>query len=428
MDTVETAGLDEAAVRELVRRVLENSDAEGTEVLVSASNRALTRFANGEIHQNVTETAVDVRVRVLAGRRSGVASTNQVDEKSLRSTVRRAIESAAHLPEGDVTPLAPAVKVAPAQISRDTAEATPEERADRVALICEPAERAGVRAFGALSTGVVRYTVANSRGLFVHTPRAVAMLKIVTMSDGGSGYADRCSPRLAEIDAAGAGAEAIEKALRTIGAEAIVPGLYPVVLEESAVGEILEHVGYMGFSAQDVEEGRSFMRLGERVTGSQVTIRDDGNDPNGIPMPFDFEGVPRQAVVLIDHGVATGILYDSLSARRAGTVSTGHGMPAPNPYGPRGTNLFMDGGSAPNKEALLEGIARGVWVTRLHYVNPVQSRQSSLTGMTRDGTFLIENGKVTRPIKDMRFTQSIMEAFEGVTAITRATRLVPSDD
>jgi predicted Zn-dependent protease len=216
--------------------------------------------------------------------------------------------------------------------------------------------------------------------------------------------------------------------LRTRDAIAIDPGVYPVVLEEGAVAELLEYLSYIGFSGLAVEEGRSFMRLGEKVTGDGIQIWDDGRDPTGLPMPFDFEGVPKKRVDLISGGVATGLVHDTASATRAGVESTGHALPAPNPSGAWASNLFMGGGDAPSKEALADGITRGIWVTRTWYVNVVHPRQSLLTGMTRDGTFLIENGKITRPIKNMRFTQSVMEAFAGATALTRARKLEAGAD
>jgi predicted Zn-dependent protease len=423
------AALEKDEIRRLASTVLEASKADGTEVIVTRRDVALTRFANSEIHQNVAESGINLRVRVIRGSRTGVASTNQVDEGSLRAALARAEETARFMPERPDPPLlAPAAEVAPAAVDMATAGATPEDRAERVGAICRAADAAGVRAFGALSTGVTEYAVANSNGLFVHTPRAVAELRIVTMAEGGSGYADRASARLAEIDAEAAGQEAVEKALRTRGAEAIEPGTYPVVLEEYAVGDILQYLSYIGLSALSVEEGRTFMRPGERITGEAISIWDDGQDPGGVPMPIDFEGVPRRRVDLITRGVATGVVHDLGSAARAGVESTGHGLPAPNPFGAWAVNLFMAGGEAPSSEALAEGIDRGVWVTRLHYVNVFDPRRSSLTGMTRDGTFLIEKGKVTRPIKDMRFTQSVLEAFAGVIAMTRETRVQTGDD
>jgi len=316
----------------------------------------------------------------------------------------------------------------PAAVDEATANATPELRAERVGAICRLAEKSGVNAFGALSTGRTDYAVANTNGLFVTTPRAFAHLRTVAMGDGGSGYADRTSTRIDDIDAAAAGEEAVDKCLRTRDAEAIEPGVYPVILEEYGVAELIEYLSFIGFSALSVEEGRSFMRPGEKITGDRISIWDDGRDPSGLPMPLDWEGVPRQRVELITNGVSTGLVHDMASAARAGVRSTGHGLPAPNPTGAYSVNLFMAGGEADSKADLCEGIERGVWVTRFWYVNIVHPKQSQLTGMTRDGTFLIENGKVTRPIKNMRFTQSIMDAFASASALTRETKLQAGDD
>jgi predicted Zn-dependent protease len=416
-------------LRKITSEVLDASKADHTEVIVSSTDVALTRFANSEIHQNVAEQDIGVRIRVIHKDRVGVASTNQPGEAALREALDRAIESArTQPPRPDLPPLAPPSSLDPVPFDAATAHATPEDRAERVGAICALADRSGVQAFGALSTGSVEYAVANTNGLFISSPRVVAHLRTVAMGDGGSGYADRTSSRLDEIDAAAAGEEAIDKCLRTREAEAIEPGVYPVILEEYGVAELIEYLAFIGFSALAVEEGRSFMRPGEKITGDGISIWDDGRDPSGLPMPLDWEGVPRERVDLITKGVSTGLVHDMASAARAGVESTGHGLPAPNPTGALAVNLFMAGGGAGSKAELCEGIERGVWVTRFWYVNIVHPKQSQLTGMTRDGTFLIENGKVTRPIKNMRFTQSIMDAFGTASALTAATKLQAGDD
>jgi PmbA protein len=170
-------------------------------------------------------------------------------------------------------------------------------------------------------------------------------------------------------------------------------------------------VGFIGFSALAVQEGRSFMRLGEQITGANISIYDDGYDPRGFPMAFDFEGVPKRRVDLIKDGVAHAVVYDSYTAgREPGRQSTGHALPAPNTYGPLPLNLVLAPGRTP-KADLIKGIKRGLWVTRFHYVNIVHPLQTVLTGMTRDGTFLIEDGVITQPVKNLRFTQSVLDAL-----------------
>jgi PmbA protein len=212
------------------------------------------------------------------------------------------------------------------------------------------------------------------------------------------------------------GQVAVDKALRGRDPIDIEPGAYTVILEEDAMADMLFSLGYLGLGALAVQEGRSFMndRFGERITGENVTIWDDGHDSRGLINPFDYEGVPKQRVVLIENGVAKGVVYDSFTAgREEGKLSTGHSLPAPNTFGPLPTNLFMAPGEA-TKEEMLASTKRGIWVTRFHYTNPVHRLKTVLTGMTRDGTFLIENGQITRPLKNLRFTQSILEAFSRV--------------
>jgi predicted Zn-dependent protease len=306
--------------------------------------------------------------------------------------------------------------------SEATAMATPEERADFVEAICVRAGRAGLKAFGAYSTSAAQFAIANSLGVSHHHRGTQATVNSVVMGDAGSGYADRGAIDLRDLKKDELAEEVIEKAQRNQNAQPIEPGVYEVVLEEYAVAEMLEFMSYMGFSALAAQEERSFMRLGERITGDAVTIWDDGIDPSGLPAPFDFEGVPKQRVELITEGVARGLAYDMLTATREGRKSTGHGLPAPNTEGPFAVNLFMEPGTLA-KEELASDIKRGIWITRFWYVRIVHPKLSIITGMTREGTFLIENGKIARPVKDLRFTQSILEALEGTVGLSRTTKL-----
>jgi predicted Zn-dependent protease len=418
------------APEEAARRVLELSDAAATEVLVTDQTASLTRFANSEIHQNVTELGVFLRVRVVEEERVGVASTNQLDEGSLKAALARAREVArAQEPQPGLPSMPGPAEVTPSPVVAVTAQSAPEERAEMVRQMCAESEAVGVRAFGAVSAGMTTYTISNTSGLLVRSPRCVATARMVAMSDdGASGFGARCSQSIADLDVRAIAAEATDRAARYRDPVTLDAGAYPVVFEEEAVGELLEYLAYIGFGALAVEEGRTFMRPGERVSGPAINIWDDGLDAGGLPMPFDFEGVPKQPVDLVRGGEAVGVVHDLASAARAGVESTGHGLPSPNSYGPMAMNLHLGGGSAATKEELCSGIERGIWVTRLWYVNIVDPTHSILTGMTRDGTFLIENSRVTRPVKNMRFTQSIMDAFATSTDATRDTKLVAGTD
>jgi predicted Zn-dependent protease len=428
MKSMEVARLTaEGELQEFMRDLLVRSPAQQTEVMVTEWDSALTRFANNGIHQNVAERDVSVRVRVVKDGKTGVASINQLNEAAAADVLKRAVAIADLQPPSEVVPIPGPAKARPVDAWSDaTAAATPEERADFVQTICSKAERAGLKAFGAYSTSAGQLAIANSLGVFHHQRSTQATVNSVVMGDAGSGYADRGSIDVRDLDKDLLAGEVIEKAQRNQNAQPVEPGVYEVVLEEYAVAEMLEFMSFMGFGALAVQEERSFMRLGERITGEEVSIWDDGLDRTGIPASFDFEGVPKQRVDLITGGVASGLVYDMQTATKEGRQSTGHGLPAPNTEGPFAVNLFMKPGSAA-KADLMSDIKRGIWVTRFWYVRVVHPKASIITGMTREGTFLIENGKITRPVKDLRFTQSILEALNGTLALTRSTKLQVSE-
>jgi PmbA protein len=412
------------AIAERVVALATAAGATEAEALVTAADARLTRFANSEIHQNVAETNADCNLRFVIGKRVGVASSGRVDDEGLRRLVESAgaiarnvaeLTDWAGLPDPDGAPNVPSsVMFAPATEASD-----PEQRAEGVRAVISAADEAGVIAYGSFATNVERMAVANSRGIRSSQERTWSQLITVSMGpDGGTGYAESAAVDVTKIDAAALGREAASKARATGSAQPVEPGDYPVVLEEYAVVDILDMLGYLGFSALAVQEDRSFVEIGKRIGSPLVTIRDDGTDPAGLPMAIDYEGVTKQRVQLVEAGVCAGLVYDSQTAARAGVRSTGHGLPAPNPYGPFPLNMVMDGGAA-TREELIGGLDRGLLVTRFHYTNPVHPKLGIVTGMTRDGTFLVEGGKIVAPVRNMRFTQSYLEAIAGVSAVGR---------
>jgi predicted Zn-dependent protease len=410
---------------ELAERVLAHAEREGaseSEALVIAEDAALTRFANSQIHQNVSETNVSINLRFVVGKRVAVASTDRTDDEGLRrlaanaAAIARVVEELddwSGLPEP--TPIEPV----PAAYAAATAEASPELRAEGVRAVIAAADHAGVTAYGSYATGTDTTAVANSRGVRASGTRTVAQLLTVSMGpDGGSGYAEQAAVDATTIDAAALGREASDKARATAKAVAIDAGDYPVVLEEYAVVDLLDMLGYLGFSALAVQEERSFVEIGKRIGTDLVSIVDDGRDPAGLPMAFDYEGVAKQRVTLLEAGVCRGVVYDSQTAARDGVASTGHGLPAPNPYGPFPLNQVMAAGTT-SREELVGGLDRGLLVTRFHYTNPVHPKLAIVTGMTRDGTFLVEGGRILGPVKNLRFTQSYLEAMAGAVAVAQ---------
>jgi predicted Zn-dependent protease len=422
--------LGEEKIREITDKVLSLSGADQTEVLVFSDDSQLTRFANSYIHQNVAERDVHVRVRAVVGKRIGVASTNDLSGESLERVVETALEVARlQLENPDFVSLPEPAPISEVRaFSQATAGFTPEARARAVGGICRQAVENDLIASGAFSTSVQEIAVANSLGVFAYFPTTLADLKTVIMGDDSSGYGASTAWDVEQMDAEAVGAEAVDKALRGRNPREVEPGRYTVILEEYATEDILEMLSYVGLGALSVQEERSFMcdRFGEQIVGSAISLWDDGLDPRGLPLPFDFEGVPKRRVSLIENGIAMNVVYDSYTAGKEGKMSTGHGLPAPNTFGPIPINMFMAPGQA-TLEEMIASTERGILVTRFWYTRPVHPKLAIITGMTRDGTFLVEKGEVAYPVKNLRFTQSYLDALSSVEMVGRTTRLIGSD-
>ena len=418
-------GRDALALAEAAIALATRDGVTEAEALVTAEDSALTRFANSEIHQNVAETNVAINLRVVIGKRVGVASSSRTDPEGLRRLADQAIAIARVVEELDDwggLPDPTEIHATPAAYSQMTATATPEFRAEGARAVIAAADAAGVIAYGSFSTGLESMAVANSHGIRASGTRTVSQLLTVSMGPGGgSGYAEAAAVDASTIDAAALGREAAGKARATADAVSLDPGDYTVVLEEYAVVDLLDMLGYLGFSALAVQEERSFAETGRRIGSELVTIVDDGYDPSGLPLPFDFEGVAKKRVVLVEDGVCRDVVYDSQTAARAGVTSTGHGLPAPNTWGPFPLNMLMEAGTAERGE-LIAGLDRGLLVTRFHYTNPVHPKLAIVTGMTRDGTFLVEGGRIVGPVKNLRYTQSYLDALAGTVAVARSRK------
>lgn len=423
--------LGETRLAEIAQEVLRASQADQTEVMVSSSNAHLTRFAANTIHQNVSETDVSIRVRAIIDRKTGVASGNEVTPEGIKNLVDSAQTVARFQqanPEFRSLPSPADVPTVTAYVDA-TAGFTPMARAEGVETILKMSRTSDLEAAGAFSTEEQELYIANSLGVGVYHRGSVASILTVIMGQDSSGYGAAASIDVNDIDAAHVGRTAVDKALSSADPQPVEPGDYTVILEEEAVADMIFFLGWMGMGALSVQEERSFMsgKFGQKITGDNITIWDDGQDPRGIPLPFDFEGVPKQKVVLIENGVAKNVVYDSFTAgREEGKASTGHSLPAPNTFGPIPINLFMAPGNA-TKEQMLASTERGIWVTRFHYTNIVHPVKAILTGMTRDGTYLIEDGKITRPLKNLRFTQGILEALSNAEMLGSTLKLIKDE-
>lgn len=407
----------------LAARAVELSDAEATEAVAVVSASSLTRFAENRIHQNVAEENAEVSVRAVVGKRTGVASTNRLDDESVRACCRAAAAAAKSAPEDPGFPGLPsggASAAAPDRTAPATVAFGAEERAGAVRAIVDQSASRGLVCAGGIQSSVRAYAVANSLGVSAAQASSDVRVTVLSMGhEGGSGWASLMTRDASEIAAAAIGDEAATLAERSERPGDLDPGSYTVVLAPEAVADLLDFMCWLGLSAKSVEEGRSFVsgRLGQKVMSDRITIVDDALAEHAFGTVFDFEGVPRQRVTLIENGVAVGVVTDSYWAARTGTENTGHALPAPNPHGPLPLNVEMAAGDATIDE-LIASVERGVYVTRFHYVNVENPVPVTLTGMTRDGTFMIENGRLTKPLKNLRFTQSVIEALGDVRGVT----------
>ena len=409
-------------------RLMKRTRADGVSVSAQATTRRVLRFADGRIHQDLAQERVTITVKVIRDGRVGVASAETLVPEGLRRCVRAALEIARHSPQPRQLP--PLPRGSRLRTRRDYAPATARTTAAAcvaaIARLIQYSRGLGVELAGSFAIGEDELAVANSAGTACYAASTLTGAKLVTFYGRLSGFSSGVSHDLARLDLS----ELLRRSLRQSHhrREPVeVPlGEYEVILEPQAVADLLEWLGGIAFGAKSVEEHTSCLagRMGERLMHPDLTIYDDGTEAGMLRAPFDFEGVPKQHVVLIDRGRAAGIVYDTTYGERFGQPSTGHALPPDETEGPLPLHLGIVPGDRPVDE-LIRGCRRGLLIPRFHYVNGLLHPPSALmTGLTREGACLIEEGAVTRPVQTLRFTQSILEAFQDVAGISRERRLV----
>lgn len=413
-------------IRRVSQAALELPGADGIEVLFMHEWGGLTRFAKSSIHQSTWREDTGIRVRVVVDGRVGVAGTNDLSPAGVVAAAESAREMAGVVaPDPRFPGLAPPNPVQDESgFDEATANTTPEHRAEGVAELVAACTD-GFGAAGAFETMASEVAVANTEGQFCWAPTTQASLTtVVTGGDSGNGFAEMFSKSVGEVDPAAIGRRAADKAVASQAPRDLDPGRYTVVLEPAAVSTLVGFLSWMGLGGRLLEEGRSCLsgREGEKVAAEALTLYDDAREAGTVGLPFDFEGVPRSRVMLIERGVFRDGVYDLRTAKQAGKQSTGHALPPPNAEGPLPLNVFMQPGDA-SLEEMIGSTERGVLVTRFHYTNIVHPLESTITGMTRDGTFLIERGEIAHPVKNFRFTQSILEALAQTSMVGRETEL-----
>jgi predicted Zn-dependent protease len=394
------------------------------EVLLAGGEEALTRFANNAIHQNVAARDVNLSVRPVTDGRTARATTNRLDAEGIRNVVAEAVAiTRLTAPDPDLQPLARPAECQPAERCFEaTAQVTPRERALAVAEAIRRVEGAGQTAAGIYSTGDSFFAALNSRGLSAWHRETMARFSITAMASGSSGWAKASACYHGDLDPVQLAAAASGKAAASQAPRELPPGRYTVILEPAAV---LDLAGQMfgDFSATAIRDGRSFLndRIGRKVFGGNIDILDDAHHPLQSGPPFDGEGVPRQPLTLVEGGVVKEIAYSRQAAALAGVAPTGHGFPLPNELGEAPLNIVIAGGDS-TLEEMVASTGRGILVTRLWYIREVDPYQKVFTGMTRDGTFLVEAGRIAAGVRNFRFNQSLIEMLSSVESLSQPVR------
>ncbi|MBV8637957.1 MAG: TldD/PmbA family protein [Candidatus Eremiobacteraeota bacterium] len=410
--------MDKAEREAIARRVLAASNADQTEVIVSASNSALTRFTHGVSNQNVDAIDVNVSVRAIVDGRTGVAATNRTSDADLEELVRRAIDMAPFAPADPLQPALPqggSVTAPEGAFDEATSRADAFARAQICDSILTEADETGYWCAGYASTARAGVTVANSSGALASFDGTDAQANVKMIAPDSSGFAEFYSTKIGAVNGRDVGRRAAHKARESGAPQSVEPGEWTVILEPPAFGELLLYlVGH--FSAQSFDEGSSFCSdgLDRSYFADSVTIHDDYAHPLAPGMPFDFEAQPKERLALVEAGIVRNIVTDSYYAKKLNRANTGHALPAPNAWGPQALNVVVAPGTKSSEELISE-TTRGLLISRFWYIRTVDQKKTIVTGMTRDGTFLIEHGRITGGVRNLRFNQSIVEALGAVS-------------
>lgn len=414
--------MNETKFRKISAQVMKQAAGSEMEILYLDREEGLARFAHNAVSQHIQSEDAELVIRIQKGGRQGRASCNQFDRATLERTVAMADRIASATPP-DASALsfpAPKPSSAPRRRLKRSRPIGPGEKVDRLRAALEACRRKKTAAAGIFSSGRQSVGVANSQGLFAFEGYDSAAFGVTVLAEDSSGWAEVTRADSTEIHPEAVVKTALEKALASRRPKNLAPGPYDVILEPAAVAELLLFMAWEGFGALPYLEGRSFVsgKIGERVLSDRVTILDDAYHPLTLGLSFDYEGMPKQKATLIDRGTATGVVHDRKTARAAGTETTGHALPQPNTVGPMPLNLSLLPGDS-SVDEMVAGTERGLLVTHFHYTNILDPLTLMITGMTRDGLFWVEKGKVRHPVKNLRFTESVVGAFNRVEALGR---------
>ena len=413
----------------LADRIIELvGDRAEAQVLVESGNRSLTRFANSYIHQNVGEDSPHIVLKVIDDGRVSSAAGTQVDDEALRRLVERALDSARHQPVDKDWPGLAGPAEAPNVEHWDdaTASADPAERARRVADFV--AEGDGLRAAGYCETVGLTSAFVNTAGQRLVGRETRAIIDGIHQTDTSAGAGHQAGAAIGPIDGATTGAQAARRARESAAAYDLKPGEYEVVLAPECTATIAAFISAYGFNAKAAIEDQSFVALGEQQFDPVIDLWDDVTDPRALGVPFDADGVPKHRLDLVTAGSSTALAHDRRTAAKMDTSSTGHAVPGGDTWGPFPTNVFVGEGTT-SVDDMVASIDRGLFVTTFNYCRILDPKTQVVTGLTRNGTFMIENGSITGAVTNLRFTQSFVEGLSGgnVVAVGNDGRFADSE-
>jgi PmbA protein len=423
---------------ELAGEVLGLVDGDGEAQVTVVRERSLTNRFSGSVPTQATAVdVVTVHVLCVVEGHTGGATSTAVDRDTLRDTAKRARAAAEAAARAGTGPYPGLPDPAPAR-SHDgfdlaTARLDPATAGDALAAAFGATGEHGLTADGMWTAGDVQTAIASSRGLAAVDRVTDAYMKVLARdADGRAGFAAAAGSGVGALDGAALAHQAAARVARE-EPEALEPGEYPVVLDHEAVGALLDQLGDLAFNGLAHAEGRGALvgKLGTRVTAPNINLSDSPRYKGTLPRMFDAEGVPKAPIPLIQDGVAHRVVHDTRSAAIAGGAArtTGHALePGGSSWGPSPRNLVLIGGGAADVDELAAPIERGLFITRLWYLNPVHERTAQVTGVSREGTFLIEDGRIARPLRDIRFTDSVLRILAGTEALTSRQRLVSEAD
>ena len=403
-----------------VKNILKNYD---FEIIASREKSELTRFAESYIHQNVAEADLNLTVKIINENRIGAVQMNSIDEATISKNIEKAIEVTKVTPKLDyhyqlLTPQSYKIK---SKYSKVTADFTPLNRAQLVKQLIKEVNKRGYEAAGAFKTEESTLLVANSRGVFAFDRGTKVDFNCVITRDNSTAHTSFIDSDVNNFNIKKVTNELLETALKNVEQIEIDPGVYTVILSPEAVAEILNYAGYTAFNGKTIMEGKSFIchNQGKKIFQETITVSDDPFDELTMPLPFDLVGYPREKIYLIKDGVVKDGVYDHLTALKYNRKCTGNTLsPEYASFGALPFNLVMEEGDSTIDE-MISDTKKGIYISRFHYVNILNPMSIQLTGMTRDGTFLIEDGKLGRAIKNMRFNTSVVDMLKAVDMISK---------